>query len=230
MSEAATLAKIEVLLGTTELPRKLLAEMIFHLVASTVRKAGGRPTGTADNSAAARQVNEEAENLQLSTPNASTSHQIDVSETPENDASDDVSDLNSGSSLSLFSDPSKPLSLRNRRSNEPLPAGFAEFWALPVRRVCKQAAVETWKKAAREGWLPPLEVLMTAMIWQIEAWDANGTPDDKRPHVSTWLNGRRWNDEKPQARPMPTALQKRTSENLEGMARNAEIARRFAKS
>lgn len=78
-----------------------------------------------------------------------------------------------------------------------MPPGFGDFWALFPRRVGKQDAEKSWRKQK-----PDPELVRTALIWQIEAWDAESPPRpiDKIPHPATWLNGRRWEDEKPAPR------------------------------
>ncbi len=68
------------------------------------------------------------------------------------------------------------------------------------RRVCKLDAIKAWEKGRREGWLPALDVIMTALVWQTEEWDRTDTPENKRPHPATWINGRRWENERPAPR------------------------------
>lgn len=68
------------------------------------------------------------------------------------------------------------------------------------RRVCKLDAIKAWEKGRREGWLAPLDVIMTALVWQTEEWDRTDTPENKRPHPATWINGRRWENERPAPR------------------------------
>lgn len=64
---------------------------------------------------------------------------------------------------------------------------FSELWTAYPRKVGKAAALKAWKKAK----LPPLRELLTAL----EKQRANWSDPQFIPHLSTWLNGRRWEDE-----------------------------------
>lgn len=110
-----------------------------------------------------------------------------------------MSGSESGSdSLSLFSDPpTENLSGDRRRNEPPPPPGFGDFWALYPRRVGKDDALKAWAKHK-----PPIAKVRAALLWQIQAWDDESPPRpiEKIPHPTTWLNGRRWNDEPPPPR------------------------------
>jgi hypothetical protein len=98
----------------------------------------------------------------------------------------------------------KPKAKRKaRRKGEPLPPdqaeGFAMFWSVYPRKHDKAKAVEAWAKIA------PDEALTAAIIAavQIAAASHDWRKEAGRfvPYPTTWLNGRRWEDEA--AAPMP---------------------------
>jgi Ni/Co efflux regulator RcnB len=79
-------------------------------------------------------------------------------------------------------------------------ARFDRFWEVWTYRVAKAQAETTFEKLCTAGELPGDEDLVSAIRWQTEsgclrpgkARDGR----DTRPHPSTWLNGKRWNDER----------------------------------
>jgi hypothetical protein len=95
-----------------------------------------------------------------------------------------------GASSSSSASTSKPRS--KPTPGHPTP-GFEAFWAAYPKKVKKQEAVSAWKK------LGPDEALTAAIMRAIDS--AKGSPDWRKengryiPHPSTWLNGRRWEDE-----------------------------------
>jgi len=72
---------------------------------------------------------------------------------------------------------------------------FDRFWTLYPKKVKKQDALKAWRK------LKPDEALISEILDAVER--AKGSPDWQReggqfiPHPSSWLNGRRWEDETP---------------------------------
>lgn len=78
---------------------------------------------------------------------------------------------------------------------ESLPAGFADFWAIWPNRVSKPKAIEAWEKVSPDDALK-LQIL-DAVRWQAQT--TKWTKDEGQfiPHPATWLNQRRWEDEKP---------------------------------
>jgi len=66
--------------------------------------------------------------------------------------------------------------------------GFDEFWQAYPRKEGKEAARKAWPKAASE-----LPAILAALEWQ-RASDAWRDPQFI-PHGSTYLNGRRWEDD-----------------------------------
>lgn len=74
-----------------------------------------------------------------------------------------------------------------------LPEEFAQIYQFYPRHTARKAAQKAWDK------LKPDEAVMraicTALRIQRAYWEAAGTPKDKIPHLSTWLNGARWTDD-----------------------------------
>lgn len=70
--------------------------------------------------------------------------------------------------------------------------GFTEFWQAYPRKVGKGAAEKAWSKLK-----PDLQAVLSALAWQSrqDGW----TKDQGAfiPHPATYLNQRRWEDEKP---------------------------------
>jgi hypothetical protein len=83
--------------------------------------------------------------------------------------------------------------------------GFDDFWTRYPLHVGKQAARKAWAKL---GPSPPLGQIVDALAWQRELprWREDG--GRYVPHPATYLNGRRWEDE----RPPPTALERFAAE------------------
>ena len=70
--------------------------------------------------------------------------------------------------------------------------GFEEFWFLSWKRGHKAAAADSWAAALEMN--PGIEAdLRDAVRDWAEAFSRR--PADKRPHVSTWLNNRGWDDD-----------------------------------
>jgi len=75
-------------------------------------------------------------------------------------------------------------------------AAFEAFYSAYPRHVAKQAAVKAW---------PGDDLatkIMAALEWQ--APEFSKREPDKIPHPATWLNGKRWEDEKTTNKPKPT--------------------------
>ena len=92
--------------------------------------------------------------------------------------------------------------------NQQLRERFDVFWSAYPRKVHKADAVKMWERLAPDDHL--LDVMLAALEWQVRSdqW----TRDGGRfiPHPSTWLNGRRWEDEQ-QIAPPPTAPIRQTT-------------------
>lgn len=79
---------------------------------------------------------------------------------------------------------------------KPLSApSFDAFWNAYPRKIGKAQALKAWQKIAPDDSL--LQQILNALGWQSEspAWTKDGGAFV--PHASTWLNGRRWEDERP---------------------------------
>jgi hypothetical protein len=91
----------------------------------------------------------------------------------------------------LPSEPSSLLSLPPVRKRSPAKRveseSFSKFWAAYPRKVAKGAALRAWPGDEH------LPAILTAIGWQAKTW----TDPKFIPHPATWLNGRRWEDEKP---------------------------------
>jgi hypothetical protein len=108
--------------------------------------------------------------------------------------------LSSESALSIRTpDPSQPISLdlrsygaRRPRRRVTYSPEFLVFWAAYPNKVKKYAAAVAWQANG-----PDLATVLAALKWQITspAW----TKDNGAyvPHAATYVNGRRWEDERP---------------------------------
>lgn len=73
---------------------------------------------------------------------------------------------------------------------------FRKFWESYPRRVSKGQAIKAWPG---DELLPSI---LAALEWQAPHWRATDREFPQHvPHPSTYLNGRRWEDEKPAATP-----------------------------
>jgi hypothetical protein len=76
---------------------------------------------------------------------------------------------------------------------------FELFWSAYPRRTAKAKAREAFVKALRKT---TIDAMLTALEWQREqaSWNDRDADGVLRyvPHPATWLNGERWDDEKPQ--------------------------------
>jgi hypothetical protein len=86
-----------------------------------------------------------------------------------------------------------PVPRRKRSPAAPVVSvAFAKFWEAYPRKVAKGAALKAWPG---DDMLP---AILAALEWQ--APEFRSRPADKVPHAGTWLNGKRWEDEKPSQR------------------------------
>ena len=76
---------------------------------------------------------------------------------------------------------------------EQLEQMFARFWACYPRKVNKQAALRAWRKLKPDLLLCQRMSLALKTQIRSEEWTRDG--GRYIPHPSTWLNGRRWEDE-----------------------------------
>lgn len=75
------------------------------------------------------------------------------------------------------------------------PDRFADFWTAYPRRVGRGAAIKAWKTAAKKT---DADAIISAAV----SFAASVRSKDPEfiPHPSSWLNGERWADERPQLR------------------------------
>ena len=68
---------------------------------------------------------------------------------------------------------------------------FLTFWTIYPRKVGKPAALKSWLRQK-----PPIGAVLAALEWQRgdEQWVKDG--GQFIPHPSTYLNNRRWEDER----------------------------------
>jgi hypothetical protein len=75
---------------------------------------------------------------------------------------------------------------------------FELFWSAYPRRICKAKARDAFAKALKKT---TLDEILTALEWQREtaSWQERDADGVLRwvPHASSWLNGERWDDERP---------------------------------
>lgn len=69
---------------------------------------------------------------------------------------------------------------------------FVEFWQRYPRKVNRVDAVRAWMKLRPTPEL--VRKMLDALDWQCELWDDPAYI----PHASTWINKRRWEDERPE--------------------------------
>lgn len=91
---------------------------------------------------------------------------------------------------------------------------FDAFWSLYPRKVAKLAALRAWNKR-----VAPLEVHDVMAGLNQYLWHWTGKDLEYIPHASTWLNGRRWEDDLGASRtPRPPEPEKRSNGLLDKMA------------
>lgn len=81
--------------------------------------------------------------------------------------------------------------------------GFATFWEQYPKKVAKPQALKAWKKIKPTG--QTLADLMAALEKQKVSADWLKDGGQFIPHPASWLNGRRWEDQAPQAAGQTTA-------------------------
>jgi hypothetical protein len=84
--------------------------------------------------------------------------------------------------------------IRGRAREQLEPRGFGEFWAPYPRKVAKAKALAAWIKINPSEDL--IRIIAAAILWQRDVFLARDP--ELRPHPATWLNQRRWEDEKPE--------------------------------
>ena len=81
------------------------------------------------------------------------------------------------------------------------PEGFEEFWQAYPNKTGKANALKIWNRDK-----PNLQTVLDALSWQkrSESWTKDG--GQFIPHASTYLNGKRYEDEKPKPKPPTSCL------------------------
>jgi hypothetical protein len=76
---------------------------------------------------------------------------------------------------------------------------FHRFWQVYPKKVNKSRALKAWTKLKPSDTM--VEAMLMALAWQRD--QPQWTKDEGTfvPHASTWLNGRRWEDERPAQAP-----------------------------
>ncbi len=102
-------------------------------------------------------------------------------------------------SLSLPLPPS-PIPSKPKTTRAQAPAGldadrFARFWAAYPKHKAKATAERAWAKIAPDDAL--LDMILSAIEWQRKTPDWLKDKGEYIPHPSTYLNNRRWEDERP---------------------------------
>lgn len=79
------------------------------------------------------------------------------------------------------------------KQSKPEPHRFAEFWAIYPKKKTKDKAIDAWNKIRPDDALVDQILKAVALARQTRDW----TKDKGQyvPHPTTWLNGRRWEDE-----------------------------------
>lgn len=73
------------------------------------------------------------------------------------------------------------------------PERFEGFWAYYPRQVKRDRAIRAWDKLKPSDSL--IDSMGKALRIQVQFWSATQTDRQYIPHASTWLNGRRWEDD-----------------------------------
>ena len=90
--------------------------------------------------------------------------------------------------------------MKKKADMEALADRFNRFWAAYPRHVGKQVAVKAFEKIHPDE--ETLTVMLNAIDWQKNTRQWRENNGQFIPHPSTWLNQRRWEDERPvQAQP-----------------------------
>lgn len=128
-----------------------------------------------------------------STVNPATAEPATAEPSPENPS---TKEINTGKKYTPIS-PSGGEADAQKKTDVDLAAMFDRFWALYPRKTNKQAARRAWMKLRPDLLLcMDMSQALKAQI-RSESWQRDG--GRYIPHPSTWINGRRWEDEMPAA-------------------------------
>jgi hypothetical protein len=110
-----------------------------------------------------------------------------------------VNDISGTSALSAHTEADtdteakKIKSRRAPRAEPGEPTDFETFWSLYPNHKGKQAALRAWRKLNPDADL--VGVMSSALVWQVRQPQWTKDRGQYVPMLSTWLNGRRWEDE-----------------------------------
>lgn len=76
-------------------------------------------------------------------------------------------------------------------SEKPVDLEFEQFWAFYPRKVGKTKAVKVWQRLSRAD----RGLAFDALKKHVELWRRKQVAQEFIPHPTSWLNGRRWEDE-----------------------------------
>jgi hypothetical protein len=94
----------------------------------------------------------------------------------------------------------------NKKENENkngYPDDFEEWWIVFPKKVAKGDALSAWESLKKKGVLPSAEKLIEITRGQLAGPPDTGLNKDQKyiPHPASWIRGRRWEDESPDAKP-----------------------------
>jgi hypothetical protein len=84
---------------------------------------------------------------------------------------------------------------RDIKLKKPMPAGFDNFWSAYPRKTAKADAERAWAKIK-----PDLQAVLTALEWQAKSEDWTRDGGKYIPYPASYLNSKRYEDEKPAPR------------------------------
>ncbi len=111
------------------------------------------------------------------------------------DASNVLDTLSLSLSLNTPEEKREKKNTRDRDASAALADGFSEFYAAYPRKTARAAAEKAWKKLAPDNELRL--VIMSALKWQAALPDWTKDGGQYAPYPATYLNNRRWEDERP---------------------------------
>lgn len=101
------------------------------------------------------------------------------------------------------------------KKNKKYSSSFSEFWNAYPRKVSKEAALKAWQKIKPDDSL--LQQILKALEWQSHQTEWIKDGGKFIPHPSTWLNGRRWEDEQPSAKVIEAGTRFKTRAEIEAI-------------
>jgi hypothetical protein len=129
------------------------------------------------------------------TPESRDSHAPVTAESRQNPQADTDTDTDTDTKAESEAESRKQN--QNSKPQKPAAEGFEEFWQAYPNKTGKANALKVWNRDK-----PDLQTVLNALSWQkrAEAWTKDG--GQFIPHASTYLNGRRYEDERPKVKIM----------------------------